>query len=138
MNLDEEQAAVSTTPSTLPRIDPRVLPDEFCQRMSDIRYQALIGSLPSDPQYLIDEYTEILPLAPVEVQPIMEAVILQLQSPTSTTSNAEADVSEGSIVGPTGEGQLPPVTPQGQLAAYVESYCSGTNNNPGPAATSPP
>lgn len=112
----------------------------FCEIML-----GLDAELPDDPtvdvtDLVLDAYREALPVAPVEIEDDLAAII----------DAAEAGIDLSAITIPVGttlppttdeavaeEGHLPDDRPTARVSEYIDFACRDTANNPGPAATEP-
>lgn len=125
--------ATPTTATTVVVLQVPVVETDFCDQMYNIRLRALQGDGPTDTDELIAEYEVALGLAPEAIRPDLEALIATLRSgsaPATSAGDVEADNDDG-------EGWQPSANPSDRVFDYVETYCTGTSANPGPAATVP-
>lgn len=128
-----DQSAASTVTTEVVLQAP-IVETDFCSRMYAIRIAALQGESSSDTNELILQYQEALAVAPIDVQPDLEALIATLSSTAPATTATPEVIAENDD----GEGWQPSADPAVRVFEYVETYCGGTASNPGPAATDPP
>lgn len=130
-------SATTTTVTTVAVLQAPVVENNFCEQMTKIRIAAVQSDGPVDRDGLIAEYQTALSLAPDDVKPDLEDLILLLQSEPvgSATTTDPGEVDSGDAEG---EGWQPASDPAGRVFDYVDIYCLGTAANPGPAATPPP
>ena len=123
-------AAVASGATPTP--DPQ---SPFCEGVS-----AAMARLDSDPPddvsaYLATTYEELLGVAPAEVVPAIESLIVGLSgsSPSGTVAATTPDGTVADDVTPS----FIVVSPADVLTEYVDANCSRVAANPGPAATVP-
>ncbi|HWL44594.1 MAG TPA: hypothetical protein VNQ73_16760 [Ilumatobacter sp.] len=108
----------------------------FCTGIAEVTARLAGDDLPADLDgFLADAYQDLLPVAPAELVPSIEALVasLGLSSPVITTvPGTDVTLPPDNVAPP-----VVVVTPGEQLAEYVAEHCARIDANPGPAATVP-
>ncbi len=114
-------------------VDPDIAP--FCDAMSTLNRKIDAGELDLDD--LAGEYRTIVPLVPVEIRAVFDAVADGVASPTGTSTTIDEVVVEATS-DPTELDSVLALSPNEALADYLTLTCRRSDDNPGPAATQPP